>query len=565
MTIPDTLIAGLLVLSLPPSYNTIQLILTHQTPLSLDSTIATIVAEESRRRETGEQALKARTVPNGKSSGKSSKPRKQCSNPKCKRTGHTIEQCWQPGEGQEGKGPKDRAKNEERDAKSKETQKESVKAARMVDNDENEYDRFAFVAREEVAMSTSEATGVSTTTWCVDSGCTIHITPHKSYFLSYQPLTAPREIRVGNKDTMSAIGIGTVPIIIPQSGSNTKTVLHSVLHIPNADGNLLSLGKLSDAGYKWVGEKDSISIWRPDGTKFANAPRQRGSYYLRTRIATSDYVYSSIVTNSEENDEKRATAYALAACRIRTSKADQDTWHRRLAHLDTERIVEMERQGIVDGMEIEKTTATSPKGVTCETCVKGKQHRDTIPKETNTRATEVLGRVFSDICDVGHKSREGHRYYATFTDDYLRYTYVVFLKHKDDVIQQTQRIIARMETETGMKLKAFQTDGGKEYLSDTLKDWLEQKGVVQEVTNAYTPQEDGVSERKNRTLNDKARASIHETAAHYINHRFEPLPRNLWNHDSDMRAGSKTVPHPVHYHPTQLHMRNTSDESRMSR
>jgi hypothetical protein len=115
-----------------------------------------------------------------------------------------------------------------------------------------------------------------------------------------------------------------------------------------------------------------------------------------------------------------------------------------------------------------------------------------------------------------------------------------------------------MEAKTGRKLKAFQSDGGGEYVAKEVMDWLSEKGVKQEFTNTYTPQEDSVSERKNRTLNDKAHSSIHETTYHFINHQNEPLPKNLWDMLSDTPVGWRIELQPVLSLPTPLCMRPTS-------
>ena len=112
--------------------------------------------------------------------------------------------------------------------------------------------------------------------------------------------------------------------------------------------------------------------------------------------------------------------------------------------------MQMYRKGMVDGMEIiphaEKHAAA------CGPCYQGKQTREPIPKEVDSRATEPLYRIHSDLCDVGQSSREGCRYYATFIDDYSRYTEVVPLKTKDETLDVFKKFVARAENELGKRV-----------------------------------------------------------------------------------------------------------------
>ena len=89
----------------------------------------------------------------------------------------------------------------------------------------------------------------------------------------------------------------------------------------------------------------------------------------------------------------------------------------------------------------------------------------------------------------------------TVTDNYLRYTHVAFLSKKEDAFEMLQQAIALMENETGEKVLKFWSDNGGEYTSKRFKKYLRDRGIAQELTLPYTPQEDGVSERKNRTIN----------------------------------------------------------------
>ncbi len=100
-------------------------------------------------------------------------------------------------------------------------------------------------------------------------------------------------------------------------------------------------------------------------------------------------------------------------------------------------------------------------------------------------------------------SIEGYRYFVTFTDDHSRYTHIGLCKSKDDTLGVFKAWGACAENETGRSLKTLCTDGGGEYMSQALSNFLATCGIKHETTNMYT-QENGVSECTNCTINNLA-------------------------------------------------------------
>ena len=207
---------------------------------------------------------------------------------------------------------------------------------------------------------------------------------------------------------------------------------------------------------------------------------------------------------------------AAKVARVQKSAGTLNLWHRRLVHLNEDDVLRLYQKGMVEGMEI--THQTAERNAVCEPCYQGKQPREPIPKETNTRTTEVLYRIHSDLCEIG-ESCEGYRYYVTFIDDFSRYTEVVPLKHKDKTLAAFKKFIARAENELGKRVVRFRSDGGGKFSSKEFAEYCAEKGIVQEKTNPDTPQQNGVAERKNQTLNNKASsmlAGAHLTAKFWV-------------------------------------------------
>ena len=102
----------------------------------------------------------------------------------------------------------------------------------------------------------------------------------------------------------------------------------------------------------------------------------------------------------------------------------------------------------------------------------------------------------------------GSSYFITFTDDYSRYCKTYFLRKKSEALEKFKEFKVAVEKETGMSIKALRADRGGEYMSEEFKQYLKECGIRSESTTAYSPQQNGVSERLNRTLVEAARSMI---------------------------------------------------------
>jgi hypothetical protein len=119
---------------------------------------------------------------------------------------------------------------------------------------------------------------------------------------------------------------------------------------------------------------------------------------------------------------------------------------------------------------------------------------------------------------VNPQSYDGKEYFVSFTDDHNRWTYLVPMARKSVVFGCYKQYEAWVEKQHSAKIKHLQTDHGGEYLSDAFTSHLKLKGTVRSLTVHDMPEENGVSERLNRTLLEHARA-MHLTAE---------LPKFLW-------------------------------------
>ena len=140
----------------------------------------------------------------------------------------------------------------------------------------------------------------------------------------------------------------------------------------------------------------------------------------------------------------------------------------------------------------------------CEQCLVGKVKR--LPFG---RATLLLELVHSNICGpMDIRARHGAQYFITFIDYFTRFGHVYFISHRYEALDCFESYSALVENQLNTKIKSLWTDIGCEYLSDLFKTYCDEKGIARQLTIPYTPQQNGVAERRNRTLLDMIRSMM---------------------------------------------------------
>ena len=121
----------------------------------------------------------------------------------------------------------------------------------------------------------------------------------------------------------------------------------------------------------------------------------------------------------------------------------------------------------------------------------------------NERAVGLLDLIHSDVCGpMSTCARGNFSYFITFTDDFSRYGYIYLMRHKSESFEKFKEFQNEVENQLGRSIKALRSDRGGEYLSQEFSDHLRECGIVSQLTPPGTPQWNGVSERRNRTLLD---------------------------------------------------------------
>src|SRR5699024_7699133 len=140
-----------------------------------------------------------------------------------------------------------------------------------------------------------------------------------------------------------------------------------------------------------------------------------------------------------------------------------------------------------------------------------------LPSENKTNY--ILCLIHSDLCGlILVRSIGGHLYYITFTDDFSRNKWIYYLKHKDEAFYMFKEFNALVENQTRKKIKIFRSDNDGEYISNEFINFCKKEGIKKETIVRYTPEQNGVVERKNMSIVEVAYAMLHG----------QKLPKFLW-------------------------------------
>jgi len=324
--------------------------------------------------------------------------------------------------------------------------------------------------------------------WCLDSGATKHMSNERQKFTVLNE-SIESKVYTASDQWLKTNGVGEIEINIRLNNKTTNRVkLTNAIYVPELKNNLISIPQITKNGFKVIFYKNHAVVKRNDGTTAMIAQKRNELYVVD--IAEDGTLQTS--TNPEKS--KR--------------------WHQRFGHLNYMDLKNLQTNNMVKGLNLNTKNINAD----CEICARGKIHQ--LPfKSPGQRQKEKLGLVHSDICGPMNKeSLGGAKYFATFTDDYTRYTETVMLRQRSDVLTAFKNFKKRVEKETGCVIKRLRTDNAKEYTSKEFKKFLEDEGIARQLSVEYTPQQNGVAERINRTLVEMARCLMIQAE----------LPQSLW-------------------------------------
>ncbi|GJR88497.1 putative ribonuclease H-like domain-containing protein [Tanacetum coccineum] len=173
-------------------------------------------------------------------------------------------------------------------------------------------------------------------------------------------------------------------------------------------------------------------------------------------------------------------------------------WHRRLGHVNFKTINKLVKDNLVRGLPSKRFENDQ----TCVACLKGKQHKASCKSKIQNSITQPLFMLHMDLFGPTFvSSLMNKKYCLVVTDDYSKFTWVFFLASKDETRSILKNFIIEIENLVDKKVKIIRCDNGTEFKNRVMSEFCEKKGIKREFSVAKTPQQNGVAERRNKTLN----------------------------------------------------------------
>ncbi|GKC94946.1 putative ribonuclease H-like domain-containing protein [Tanacetum coccineum] len=180
-------------------------------------------------------------------------------------------------------------------------------------------------------------------------------------------------------------------------------------------------------------------------------------------------------------------------------------WHHRLSHLNFGTINDLTKHDLVDGLLKFKYT----KDHLCSACERGKSKKSSHQPKLVPSTHSKFELLHMDLCGrIRVATINGKKYILVIIDDYSRFTYVYFLHTRDATPEIIKKFIAQVQLNYNAKIHKIRTNNDTEFKNTTLKAHYEKLGIMQQFSNARTPQQNGVVERHNRTLVEVARTML---------------------------------------------------------
>jgi transposase InsO family protein len=195
-----------------------------------------------------------------------------------------------------------------------------------------------------------------------------------------------------------------------------------------------------------------------------------------------------------------ARLVCLAVC----AGEDAWRWHARFGHVNFNSLRKMASAGLVRGLP----TLEHVEQI-CEACLAGKRMHAPFPQQATRCAGRTLELIHGDLCGpISPATPSGNRYFLLLVDDYSRYMWISLLSPKSGAATAIKRVQAAVERKTSNLLGALRTDCGVEFSAADFNEYCAQLGVKRERSAPYTPQQNGVVERRNQTVMAAARCML---------------------------------------------------------
>ena len=468
----DKMLAFAMTMALPESFATLKQTMWLREPITSAAVAGAVQAEWSRRQTDSGMALlakfnsKTRNYNSGNNNHfNNNKPRQlgpdpdaYCDNHKC--SGHSTINC---------KGVRKFTPNSANIASSNNnsTSANLANALGQVSIDRYDSDGSAFVVNTQLSLKDC---------FIIDSGASHHMV-NNPCLLHNVSNTVNRFITVGNGQKFNCNQVGTLKL-----GSVN---FEGVLVVKGLEKNLISVVKTTSG--QWEFSNKSATL-----------------YNAKDALLTAQLVNGLYTIKASD-----LQAIAMLASADNKALDLLHDWHLRLGHLNVRSIMDLARDGRIDGLS--QVTAKDVNEFRCEACIMGKGKRLPAPP-TEIRQSQPLATVHIDIWGPATvQSIGGARYFLTCYDDFTRKVCLTFLRQKSEALAGIQHYIATVERQTGCKVKIIRSDNGGEFTSNNWSDYMKNHRIEQHFTPPDSHAQNGRVERVHLTILNGVRTILCQT------------------------------------------------------
>ncbi|GJU78002.1 retrovirus-related pol polyprotein from transposon TNT 1-94 [Tanacetum coccineum] len=260
--------------------------------------------------------------------------------------------------------------------------------------------------------------------------------------------------------------------------------LCQVYYVEGLGHNLFFVGQFCDADLEVAFQKNTCFIRNLEGVDLLSGSRDTNLYIISL------------------DDMLKSYPICLLS---KASKTKSWLWHHQLSHLHFVTLNKLAKDGLARGIPRLKFQ----KDHLCSACALGKSKKSSHQPKAEDTNQEKLYLLHMDLCGpMRVASINGKRYILVIVDDYSRFTWVRFLKTKDEAPAAIIKCIKNIQVRLKATVRNVRTDNGTEFVNQTLREWYENVGITHQTSVARTPQQNGVVKRRNRTLVEAARTML---------------------------------------------------------
>ncbi|GJT53042.1 putative ribonuclease H-like domain-containing protein [Tanacetum coccineum] len=327
----------------------------------------------------------------------------------------------------------------------------------------------------------------------VDSGCSRHMSGNIAHLSDFKDFDGGYVTFGGGANGGRITGKGTI--------KTDKLDFEDVYFVKELKFNLFSVSQMCDKK-NYVLFTDSECLVLSPNFKLPDENQ------ILLKIPRQNNMYSFDMKNIVPKD-------GLTCLVAKATSEESMLWHRRLGHVNFKNINKLVKENLVRDLPLKRFENDQ----TCVACLKGKQHRASCKTKAFSPITKPLFMLHMDLFGPTFVSSLMHKKYClVVTDDYSRFSWVFFLRTKDETSEILKNFIKEIENLVDKKVKIIRSDNGIEFKNKVMDDFCREKGIKREYSVARTPQQNGVAERKNRTLIEAARTMLADSK----------LPKTFW-------------------------------------